>query len=92
MIETTMNCESATSILNWLTEKVSATLGIDPASVKSSEPFAAYALGSVQSVSLVADLEDWLGQTLPATLLWDHPTLGDVASFLSRNPVHSESI
>jgi|SRR5579875_66477 len=78
---------TAQAIMNWLIARISENLNVEPASIDKDEPFASYALGSVQSVSLVADLEDWVGQQLPATLLWDHPTLADVSNFLAQQPV-----
>ena len=81
-----MDCQAkpyeAQAILDWLVLRISENAGIDPSTISIDEPLATYAFGSIQSVSLVADLEDWLGRELPPTLLWDHPTLGEVATFL----------
>ena len=32
-----------------------------------------------EAVSFAGDLEEWLGRDLPATLLWDYPTLAALA-------------
>ena len=53
-------------------------------SLDPSAPLTDYGLASIQAVSLVGDLEEWLGRKLPATLLWDYPTLDAIAAELAR--------
>jgi len=55
---------TAEAIQAWLVSKLSEELGIEPHDIDIREPFASYALGSVQAVSLSGDLEDWLGRQL----------------------------
>jgi len=47
------------------------------------EPFASYAIASIEAVYLVGVLEEWLGLSLDATLLWDHSTIEDLAKHLA---------
>ena len=46
-------------------------------------PFVDYGLDSVQAVSIVGDLETWLGRSLSPTLIWDFPTIEDLAKHLA---------
>lgn len=50
---------------------------IDP-----DEPFTVYGLDSVQAVKLAGDLSEWLGREVPATLVWDHPSVRSAARAL----------
>lgn len=59
-----------------------ASLPVDK--IDSREPFASYGLASLEAVYLVGQLEDWLGLSLDATLLWDHPTIDSLASHLAK--------
>lgn len=71
------------AIQGWLAERVADRLGVEPHEVDASVPFAEYGLSSTEAVMLSGDLEDWLGRRLPATLLWDHPTLESLARHLA---------
>src|SRR5438132_9896728 len=48
-------------------------------------------MDSLQAVSLAADLEDWLGQSLPPTLAYDYPTIEALAQYLAGEPPILES-
>ena len=64
-------------------QEVAQAAAVPVAQVDSREPFASYGLSSLEAVYLVGQLEDWLGMVLPATLLWDHPTIDALASHLA---------
>ena len=66
-----------------LLQEVAQAAAVPVAQVDSREPFASYGLSSLEAVYLVGQLEDWLGMVLPATLLWDHPTIDALASHLA---------
>ncbi|MDY7093375.1 MAG: SDR family NAD(P)-dependent oxidoreductase [Acidobacteriota bacterium] len=68
----------------WLTERLGARLGFSPEELDRTQPFARYGLDSAAAVSLTGELEDWLDRELPATLLYEHPTVEQVASFLTE--------
>ncbi|MFI5585379.1 beta-ketoacyl synthase N-terminal-like domain-containing protein [Amycolatopsis sp. NPDC051758] len=52
------------------------------ADVEPDRPLADYGLSSRQAVGIAADLEDLLGTRLPATLLWESPTINHLARSL----------
>jgi acyl carrier protein len=72
-------------------DKVAEALCVSPEEIDESEPFARYGLGSLEAVSIAGDLEDWLGRDLPATLLYDYPTIEALAHQLSDLPRVAES-
>jgi len=73
----------AASIEAWLVAKVAETLGINPAEIDVREPFASLGVDSAQAVGLAGDLEEWLGRKLPATLVYDYPTIESLAHHLA---------
>ena len=84
---TTCPPRSASSIEQWLSEYVARSAGLAEQDVDVAQPFSHYALDSVATVELTADLEDWLGLRLPPTLLWDYPTIAALARHLHGSQV-----
>jgi acyl carrier protein len=85
-----MTQRTTDAIRAWLLAKCAEALDVTVESLDPAAPLGDYGLGSVQAVSLVGDLEEWLGRQLPATLFWDYPTLDAVASELGQ-PGHDVS-
>lgn len=71
------------AIQSWLVTKLAKLLSINAATIDAKEPLTRYGLDSIDAVTLVGDLEDWLGVELPSTLLWDYPTLEKSAQYLA---------
>lgn len=63
--------------------EVAAAAGLPVDSIDIREPFASYNIASIEAVQMVGTLEDWLGLTLEATLLWDHATIEALARHLA---------
>ena len=70
------------AIQTWLVDKIAQNLSLDPKSINVSEPLTRYGLDSIDAVTLVGDLEDWLSAELPDTLFWDHSTIEKAAQYL----------
>jgi acyl carrier protein len=70
------------TIQNWLVNKIAEQLKIGADTIKVTEPLTRYGLDSIDSVTIVGDMEDWLDTELPPTLLWDHPTIEKAAQYL----------
>ena len=73
------------SIENWLVNQLSSQLSLDAKTIIVTEPLTRYGLDSIDAVTMVGDLEDWLDLELPSTLFWDHPTIEKSARFLASN-------
>ncbi|MEM1241534.1 MAG: acyl carrier protein [Cyanobacteria bacterium P01_H01_bin.26] len=72
----------ALAIQQWLISQLAEVLSIDPATIEAQQPLTRYGLDSIDAVTLVGDLEDWLDLELPATLLWDYPTVEQASNYL----------
>jgi acyl carrier protein len=64
------------AIQNWLVNQLAEQLSLDAAR---------YGLDSIDAVTMVGDLEDWLDEELPSTLFWDRPTIAKSALYLDEN-------
>ena len=49
---------------------------------RSGSPFVTFGIGSRDSITLVGELEDWLGRQLKATMLFDYLTVRSLAAAL----------
>jgi 8-amino-7-oxononanoate synthase len=72
------------TIVEWLIERVAALVGVAPNELDTAQPFAVFGLDSIAAVGLSGELEDWLGVELPATILWDYPTIAALAEHLAQ--------
>ena len=64
---------SKDSITEWLVQWIAKELGLPPGEIETDKSLLNYSLSSVTAMMLVGDLEEWLGLTLPPTLVWDYP-------------------
>lgn len=72
------------TIQAWLIANLAEQLDLDPWAIDIHEPFDSYGLGSTEAVLISGDLEKWLSRELSATLLWDFPTIRQLAQHLAR--------
>lgn len=70
------------AIQHWLVSQLAEVLSLDPSTIDVTQPLTRYGLDSIDAVTLVGDLEDWLDLELPSTLLWDYPTIAKAAAYL----------
>ncbi|MBN3895523.1 MAG: acyl carrier protein [Nostoc sp. NOS(2021)] len=75
---------STTEIKEWLISYLANLLDIEPEQVDVETTFARYGLDSSVAVVLTGDLADWLGKELELRLVWDYPTIADLAQHLSK--------
>ncbi len=57
-------------------------LKVPVAAVNPELPLTQYGLDSIAALTIAGELEEGLGLDLPSTLLWDRPTIGDLADYL----------
>jgi acyl carrier protein len=72
-------------IVNWLTARISREISISPDAIRPDEPLTYYGLDSVQVLSLVGDLEDFLGARLHPSIAWEYPTIALLADQVARS-------
>jgi polyketide synthase 12 len=74
---------STAEIEQWLREALATTTGNRTEAVDPALPFAGYGLRSVEMVTMVGDLERWLGIPLAPTVVWEYPTPAKLAEHLA---------
>ncbi|MGC1307185.1 MAG: acyl carrier protein [Phormidesmis sp.] len=70
------------AIQAWLVEQLADVLSIEASTIDIKQPLTRYGLDSIDAVTLVGDLEDWLDLELPSTLLWDYPTIEKASAYM----------
>lgn len=74
---------TADEIERWLVERVGALTGVPADEVDPAAPLARHGLDSVAAITVVADLEKWLGYRFRENPLERYPTIADLARFLA---------
>ncbi|MFJ9736744.1 SDR family NAD(P)-dependent oxidoreductase [Streptomyces sp. NPDC101166] len=77
-----VDVSTAEGVRAWLTAAVAEVAGLDPAGVGAHRPIAELGLGSRQLVALGADLAERTGRTLDPSLVFNHPTIAELADAL----------
>lgn len=67
----------------WLVEQVAGLLYVDPKTIDVTMSFNSFGLSSRDAVMLSGDLEEWLDRRLSPTLLYEYPTITELAVYLS---------
>ena len=70
-------------IVNWLTARISREIGTSPCAIRPDEPLTYYGLDSVQVLTLVGELEDFLGARLHPSIAWEYPTIALLADHVA---------
>ena len=81
-LQNSSSSSAALAIQQWLISQLAEVLSLDPTTIEAQQPLTRYGLDSIDAVTLVGDLEDWLDLELPSTLLWDYPTVEKAANYL----------
>ncbi|GET44091.1 acyl carrier protein [Microseira wollei] len=75
---------TAAEIQAWIVSYLAQLLEINPDEVDTAIPFDQYGLDSSAAVGMTGDLEDWMGRKIAPTLLYDYPTIQDLAQHLAE--------
>ena len=74
---------SEAAIRNRCVEYLALTLGLSNEEIEPDVNFARLGLDSANSVYLLVELEEWLELELTPDLLFEHPTISDLARYLA---------
>jgi acyl transferase domain-containing protein/acyl-CoA synthetase (AMP-forming)/AMP-acid ligase II/NAD(P)-dependent dehydrogenase (short-subunit alcohol dehydrogenase family)/SAM-dependent methyltransferase/aryl carrier-like protein len=77
---------TSAAIRRWLVSQVAEILNLHPAQIDVHRPLAEYGLSSVNAIGLSGELQEWLDQPLPVTLLYDYPTIAGLSDYLGQSP------
>lgn len=80
----TSTTQSTEKIQTWLVSYLAELLEIDPSDIDETTPFDRYGLDSSATMSMTADLEEWLGLELEPMLFYDYPTIERLSQHLAQ--------
>ena len=81
--ETALSGHDEAGIRRWLRSRVALLAGLPEAAIDTGEPLSHYGIDSMSLVSLSGELGDRIGQSLPATLFYDRPSIDTTARHLA---------
>ncbi|WP_344963258.1 acyl carrier protein, partial [Crossiella cryophila] len=67
---------------DWLLRRVAEATGRAPGEIDVHQPLDSYGLSSRDAVALSGQLEEHLDRSLPATLVWEYPTIAGISAAL----------
>ncbi|WP_037908680.1 acyl carrier protein [Actinacidiphila yeochonensis] len=76
----------ASELRTWLTARVAEYLGRPPEEIDVTADLAVLGLDSVFALALCGDIEQHLDVVLQDTVVWDHPSVEALTSFLTELP------
>lgn len=76
---------SVVEIQQWLTSWLGHRLRRPVTDFSHETRFQAFGIDSMAGVELAGELQNWLGIDVPSTLVWDYPTVGDVARYFGQD-------
>jgi acyl carrier protein len=74
------------TLVDWLIDRIAVYLASNPAAIETDKAYGDYGLDSAFALNLSTDLETELGILVEPTIVWDYPTIDDIASFLAEHP------
>ena len=75
---------SAEDIQNWLIDQMAARLELDTDDIDIHEPFDNYELDSAQAMGMLGKLETWLAYEFNPVLIFNYPTIAELAERLAE--------
>lgn len=78
-----MTQRSAEEVEKWLVSYIAGQLKAQPEQISLDEEFVNLGLSSRQAVELTLDLEEFVGRSTDAGLVYDYPTIRSLARFLT---------
>lgn len=75
---------SISDIENWLVNYLAKLLDVSPQEIDINVPFDRYGLDSSAAISLTGDLEEWLGQEIDPTILYEYPTIKKILGYFDK--------
>lgn len=87
----TQRSRTQEQIEQWFSEYLAKQLDTPVDRIDVTVPFDDFALDSATAIAMTGDLEDWLGQTVDPMLVYDYPTIADLAEYLSREEPSADS-
>ena len=80
----TTQSRSAEEIQNWLIAQMAERLELDDDEIDIHTPFDNYDLDSAQAMSMLGKLETWLGYEFNPVVIFNYPTIAELAERLAE--------
>jgi acyl-CoA synthetase (AMP-forming)/AMP-acid ligase II/acyl carrier protein len=74
---------SREAIEEFLVRRLAQARAIAADDVDITQPFSAFGLDSLGTLTLVGEVETWLGRPVSPTVFWNYPTIADLAGHLA---------
>src|ERR1700722_12616704 len=78
---------SSEDIRDWIVTELAKLQEVERSSIDPGAPLYSFGVDSIQALGLAGALSGWLDRELPATLLWDYPTIDAIAAALTNPEV-----
>ena len=82
-VATTPHARSHESIQSWLVNRIANQLKTSESRIDVNETFAHFGLDSITLIGISGELENWLGETVSPKLLFNYPTISELAEYLA---------
>jgi acyl carrier protein len=82
---------SAVEIQDWMVTYIAQELGVPQEQVDVSVPFENFGLDSAVAIGMTGDLGEWASCRIDPTLVYDYPTIQDMAEYLAGDTPSSPS-
>ncbi len=79
-----MKNKDLSAIQAWFISYLADLLEIEPAQIDIRKSFDSYGLDSVSAITVVGDLEDWLGYTVPSEIIYEYPSIEVLSQHLAQ--------
>jgi acyl carrier protein len=79
------------SIQEWITNWISQHLKVSTSSILASHSFAEHGMDSIMAVEFSQDLATWLNRPVEPTVVWNYPTIGNLAQYLAESPMPQQT-
>jgi acyl carrier protein len=74
---------TAEAVAARLTARLARELRIPAESIEPEADLFSYGLDSLTAITLLGEIEDWLGMELDPAMIWDHPSIGALSSHIA---------
>ena len=74
---------AAEEIQDWMVAYLARQMQVPAETIDISAPFEALALDSATAIGMTGDLEQWLGRQIDPTIVYDYPTIEEIAEYLA---------
>ena len=76
------NVKNAVEIQQWLVNYLAELLEVETKKIDITRSFDEYALNSRDAIFLTGELEEWIGSELEPTVVYEYPTIKELAQYL----------